>query len=150
PRRCVLRRRIARIRPTASRTVRVRIQSAKRPSVDRSGTAAHVVDDREPGCEARRMSRLMRIWRWFDARLQIGRTIADVADHPVPTRSASWWYVFGSGALTLFALQIVTGVLLATVYVPSAAEAWNSLQHLDHGVTLGWFLRAMHGWGSNF
>jgi ubiquinol-cytochrome c reductase cytochrome b subunit len=36
------------------------------------------------------------------------------------------------------------------VYVPSASEAWNSLQHLNHDVTLGWFIRALHGWGSNF
>jgi ubiquinol-cytochrome c reductase cytochrome b subunit len=96
------------------------------------------------------MSRLMKIWHWFDERLQIGGAIADVAEHPVPTRSASWFYVFGSAALTVFALQIFTGVLLATVYVPSAAEAWNTLQYLDHGVTLGWFLRGVHGWGSNF
>ena len=40
--------------------------------------------------------------------------------------------------------------LLALIYVPSAGEAWNSLQYLNHGVTLGWFLRAVHGWGSNF
>src|SRR5215831_4561362 len=93
---------------------------------------------------------LQKIWNWFDERLQIARPIRDVAEHQVPTKSASWWYVFGSAALTIFVLQIFTGVLLATVYVPSAAEAWNSLQHLDHGVTLGWFLRAMHGWGSNF
>src|SRR5262245_33147954 len=96
------------------------------------------------------MSWLVKIWHWFDERLQIGGAITDVAAHPVPARSASWWYVFGSAALTVFALQIFTGVLLATVYVPSAAEAWNSLRHLDHGVTLGWFLRAVHGWGSNF
>ena len=47
-------------------------------------------------------------------------------------------------------LQVVTGILLALVYVPSASEAWNSLQFLNHNVTLGWFLRAVHGWGSNF
>ena len=34
--------------------------------------------------------------------------------------------------------------------MPSAGEAWNSLQYLNHGVTLGWFLRGVHGWGSNF
>src|SRR5262245_30897776 len=96
------------------------------------------------------MSWLARIWHWFDERLQIGSTLADVAEHPVPTRSASWWYVFGSAALTVFVLQIFTGVMLALVYVPSAAEAWNSLQYLNHSVTLGWFLRGMHGWGSNF
>src|ERR1700728_1150322 len=32
----------------------------------------------------------------------------------------------------------------------SAGEAWNSLQVLNHQVTLGWFIRALHGWGSNF
>jgi ubiquinol-cytochrome c reductase cytochrome b subunit len=58
--------------------------------------------------------------------------------------------VFGSGALTVFVLQIVTGILLALVYVPSGAEAWSSLQALNHAVTLGWFIRAIHGWGSNF
>src|SRR5262245_52693309 len=47
-------------------------------------------------------------------------------------------------------LQFVTGILLALVYVPSAGEAWASLQALNHEVSLGWFIRAMHGWGSNF
>jgi ubiquinol-cytochrome c reductase cytochrome b subunit len=70
--------------------------------------------------------------------------------HPVPRESASWAYVFGSAALTAFALQIVTGILLALAYVPSAGDAWNSLQHLNQHVTLGWYIRALHGWGSNF
>jgi ubiquinol-cytochrome c reductase cytochrome b subunit len=34
--------------------------------------------------------------------------------------------------------------------VPSAGEAWNSLQILNHQVTLGWFIQALHGWGSDF
>src|SRR5262245_55419787 len=93
---------------------------------------------------------ISRVWHWFDERLQIAKPIREVAEHQVPTKSASWWYVFGSAALTVFLLQIFTGVMLALVYVPSAAEAWNSLEHLNHGVTLGWFLRAVHGWGSNF
>jgi ubiquinol-cytochrome c reductase cytochrome b subunit len=44
----------------------------------------------------------------------------------------------------------VTGILLALIYVPSASEAWSSLQVLNHEVTLGWFIRGLHGWGSNF
>src|SRR5208282_387608 len=60
------------------------------------------------------------------------------------------FYVFGSAALTVFLLQLVTGILLALIYVPSAGEAWSSLQALNHQVALGWFIRAMHGWGSNF
>jgi len=91
-----------------------------------------------------------RIGGWLDRRVQLGKPIQETMDHPVPRRSASWFYVFGSAALTVLILQILTGILLATVYVPSAGQAWNSLQVLNHQVTLGWFLRALHGWGSNF
>src|ERR1700745_383631 len=90
------------------------------------------------------------IGKWFDRRLQLAAPVREIAEHPVPRNTASWWYVFGSAALTVFVLQIVTGILLALVYVPSGAEAWSSLQALNHSVTLGWFIRAMHGWGSNF
>jgi ubiquinol-cytochrome c reductase cytochrome b subunit len=34
--------------------------------------------------------------------------------------------------------------------VPSAGQAWNSLQTLNHQVTFGWMIRGLHGWGSNF
>jgi ubiquinol-cytochrome c reductase cytochrome b subunit len=93
---------------------------------------------------------IKRVGAWLDARLQLATPIREIMEHPVPSRSASWAYVFGSAALTVFALQLVTGILLALLYVPSAAEAWNSLQFLNHQVSLGWFLRALHGWGSNF
>src|SRR3979411_1786381 len=76
--------------------------------------------------------------------------IRETMTHPVPRQTASWAYVFGSAALTVFGLQVVTGILLALIYVPSAGEAWNSLQILNHQVSLGWFIRALHGWGSNF
>ena len=91
-----------------------------------------------------------KIGEWFDRRLQLAAPTRDAVEHPVPKRTASWWYVFGSAALTIFLLQLVTGILLALIYVPSAGEAWSSLQALNHSVTLGWFIRAMHGWGSNF
>src|SRR5580704_10103657 len=93
---------------------------------------------------------ISQIGEWFDRRLQLAAPIREIAEHPVPRNTASWWYVFGSAALTVFALQIVTGILLALIYVPSAGEAWSSLQALNHDVALGWFIRALHGWGSNF
>jgi len=87
---------------------------------------------------------------WLDQRLRIGGAIRETMGHRVPRESASWFYVFGSGALTILGLQVVTGILLALIYVPSAGEAWNSLQTLNHSIALGWFIRALHGWGSNF
>jgi ubiquinol-cytochrome c reductase cytochrome b subunit len=95
--------------------------------------------------------RLIRtIGAWLDHRLKLGATIRETAEHPVPRNTASWLYVFGSAALTVFLLQVVTGILLALIYVPSAGEAWNSLNTLNHNISLGWFIRALHGWGSNF
>src|SRR5271170_8092951 len=90
------------------------------------------------------------IGKWLDARLQIGDTIRETAEHSVPRDTASWFYVFGSAALVVFMLQIVTGIMLALIYVPSAGQAWNSLQILNHSITLGWFIRGLHGWGSDF
>jgi ubiquinol-cytochrome c reductase cytochrome b subunit len=93
---------------------------------------------------------IKRIGRWFDERLQLAGPIKATMEHPAPRRSASWFYVFGSAALTVFALQLITGILLAIVYVPSAGEAWSSLQGLNFQISAGWFIRALHGWGSNF
>src|SRR5437588_8224478 len=96
------------------------------------------------------MRLIQQLGEWFDLRLQLGTPIREAATHPVPRDTASWFYVFGSAALTCFMLQVVTGILLALIYVPSAGEAWNSLQTLNHGISLGWFIRALHGWGSTF
>ncbi len=92
----------------------------------------------------------VRVYAWLEQRLQLEAPVKDAVLHPVPRSTASWWYVFGSAAFTLLFLQIFTGILLALVYVPSAGEAWNSLNVLNHQIPLGWFLRALHGWGSNF
>ncbi len=96
------------------------------------------------------MTWLRNIANWLDSRLGLWAPVRDMATHRVPRRSASFFYVFGSAAFVLFILQIVTGILLAFVYVPTGADAWNSLQALNHGVWLGWFLRAIHGWGADF
>ncbi|MFZ0662333.1 MAG: cytochrome b N-terminal domain-containing protein [Acidobacteriaceae bacterium] len=89
-------------------------------------------------------------YNWFERRLQLEGPVKDAALHPVPRNTASWFYVFGSAAFTLLMLQIVTGIMLAIVYVPSASQAWHSLNVLNYQLPLGWFLRAMHSWGSNF
>jgi ubiquinol-cytochrome c reductase cytochrome b subunit len=91
-----------------------------------------------------------QVYDWLEHRLQLEEPLKHELMHPVPRKTASWWYVFGSASFVLLMLQIVTGILLGLVYAPSAAHAWDSLQVLNHELPLGWFLRAMHGWGSNF
>ena len=96
------------------------------------------------------MRLIQQIGDWLDARLQLAATLRETTEHPVPRETASWFYVFGSAALVVFVMQIITGMLLAVIYVPSAGEAWNSLQTLNHSIAFGWYIRALHGWGSNF
>ena len=86
---------------------------------------------------------------WLEERAGLAGAITPTLDHPVPRSTASWWYVFGSATLALFVLQIATGICLALVYVPSAEGAYQSLLYLNYQAPFGWFLRAVHFWGSN-
>jgi ubiquinol-cytochrome c reductase cytochrome b subunit len=87
---------------------------------------------------------------WLEDRLHLAKLFQSTAGHKVPPSTNSWFYVFGSGTLLCFVLQIITGTLLAFVYQPSASQAWASLQYLNNEAFLGWFLRAIHNWGSIF
>jgi ubiquinol-cytochrome c reductase cytochrome b subunit len=86
---------------------------------------------------------------WFEDRLHLVKIWKATGGHPIPRSSASWFYVFGSMTLLCFTIQVVTGIALSLVYIPSASEAYRSLEFLNYQQELGWFLRAMHYWGSN-
>jgi ubiquinol-cytochrome c reductase cytochrome b subunit len=95
-------------------------------------------------------NRLQALALWLDERLHLKRLFESTAGHTVPASAGSWFYVFGSGTLLCFVIQVLTGMCLALVYVPSASEAWTSLIFLNYEQYLGWYLRAVHNWGSNF
>jgi ubiquinol-cytochrome c reductase cytochrome b subunit len=91
--------------------------------------------------------RLQAMANWFDARLRVRAILMPMLRHPIPREAAGplgWWYVFGSASMTMLLLQILTGIGLALVYVPSADKAYDSLLYMNHEETLGWFLRALH------
>src|SRR5262245_5272529 len=90
---------------------------------------------------------LRAVGRWLDARLGLRESLGPLMNHPVPGAlrgPKGWWYVFGSASLTLLLIQILTGIGLAMVYVPSADRAYDSLLYLNYEQPLGWFLRALH------
>jgi ubiquinol-cytochrome c reductase cytochrome b subunit len=95
---------------------------------------------------------MKRIYQWFDTRLGISDTWMPMLRHPVPRELAGplgWWYVFGSASLTLFIIQILTGIGLALTYVPSAGQAYESLLYLNYQQPWGWFLRSLHYWSGS-
>ncbi|MBY0526623.1 MAG: cytochrome b N-terminal domain-containing protein [Gemmataceae bacterium] len=95
---------------------------------------------------------MMRRWlwstgAWLEHRLGLKDSVWPMMRHPVP-RGANWWYVFGSATMTLLIIQIVTGICLALVYVPSPDQAFESLEYLNYHQYMGWFLRALHYWAA--
>lgn len=89
------------------------------------------------------MRLLKAMWRWFEDRTGTGDLVGRAARHPVPP-GTNWWYVFGSATLTAFLIQVATGIALATMFVPSTGQAYETLQFITHGAWLGNFLRGLH------
>ena len=94
------------------------------------------------------MMRWLRIvGAWMEARLGLRESLLPMLAHPIPKGAAGpmgWWYVFGSASITLLTIQIITGIGLALVFVPTADKAYDSLLFLNYHQPLGWFLRALH------
>src|SRR6516165_11679062 len=95
---------------------------------------------------------MKRILAWLEARLSLRESVLPALRHPIPRAAAGpmgWWYVFGSASITLLVIQILTGIGLALVYVPTADQAYESLEYLNYHQPLGWFLRSLHYWSGS-
>ncbi|MCB2010835.1 MAG: cytochrome b/b6 [Geminicoccaceae bacterium] len=88
--------------------------------------------------------------RWVDDRLPVVTVMYNAIGpgHPTP-KNLSYWWNFGSLAGLMLGLQIITGIVLAMHYNPSAAEAFNSVEHIMRDVNFGWFLRYAHANGAS-
>ena len=95
------------------------------------------------------MMRTVRAVRdWVDDRTGFSETLGPLAKHAVP-RDAKWWYVFGSATMLAFMVQVVTGVVLAFSYIPSASQAYQTLQFITDEAAFGRFLRGLHYYGAS-
>ena len=89
----------------------------------------------------------MSIGRWLDDRLGLTATLKPLLEHPVPP--TGWDYTIGSATLVAFVVQVVTGVALGFTYVPTPDHAYESLEFITHGATLGSVVRGVHYWGAS-
>ncbi len=87
--------------------------------------------------------------RWMDARLPVGRLVWDsFVDYPTP-RNLNYWWTFGGILSLCLGVQIITGIVLAMHYTPSAAGAFNSVEHIMRNVNYGWLIRYIHANGAS-
>ena len=88
------------------------------------------------------------IGRWFESRLpMMGLFHSSFVAYPTP-RNLNYMWTFGAILTFMLALQMVTGIVLAMHYVPSATEAFSSVDHIMRNVNYGWLIRYMHSSGA--
>jgi ubiquinol-cytochrome c reductase cytochrome b subunit len=90
---------------------------------------------------------LKKVGDWFDERTGYRALVSHALDEEI-AGGARWAYVFGSGLLTIFICQVVTGLLLMSTYTPSTSGAWSSVFYIQYKLTDGWFVRGLHSFGA--
>lgn len=85
---------------------------------------------------------------WVDHRTGFQTALRSFFLEAIPG-SAGWPQVFGSIAVFLFLIQIVTGLLLAFNYAPTPGEAYDSLVYIIQRVTAGKMIHGLHHWGAS-
>ncbi len=91
----------------------------------------------------------MSVAEWFSERLPVrGSDLRELTNEPVPNHLRRWWYALGGTPAYLFVVQIVTGILLAFYYQPSAETAYESVRYITEQAHFGWYVRSVHKWGA--
>jgi ubiquinol-cytochrome c reductase cytochrome b subunit len=85
---------------------------------------------------------------WLDERTGLKDPIMKAVTHPVPPGS-KWFYVFGTAIMTSFIIQVITGIALSTLYVPSAGEAYASVKYITDVAPWGRLIRGIHYFGAS-
>lgn len=86
---------------------------------------------------------------WVDARFPLSSTYkAHLSEYYAP-KNFNFWYFFGSLALLVLVIQIVTGIFLVMHYKPDATKAFQSVEYIMRDVPWGWLVRYMHSTGAS-
>jgi ubiquinol-cytochrome c reductase cytochrome b subunit len=95
------------------------------------------------------MNRMNALLAWVDERFPLTSTWkAHLSEYYAP-KNFNFWYFFGSLALLVLVLQIVTGIFLTMHYKPDAAQAFASVEYIMRDVSWGWAIRYMHSTGAS-
>ena len=91
-----------------------------------------------------------RFMDWLNARLPVTEAWEKHLSKYYAPKNFNFWYFFGSLALLVLVNQLLTGIWLTMSYVPSAEEAFASVEYIMRDVEYGWLIRYMHSTGASF
>ncbi|MEX0591749.1 MAG: cytochrome b N-terminal domain-containing protein [Xanthobacteraceae bacterium] len=87
--------------------------------------------------------------QWFERRLPVlGLMHSSFVAYPTP-RNLNYWWTFGGILTVMLMVQIVSGVVLVMHFTPTAAGAFDSVEHIMRDVNYGWLLRYIHANGGS-
>lgn len=86
---------------------------------------------------------------WVDDRFPLMQNWNEHLAKYYAPKNFNFWYFFGSLALLVLVIQILTGIWLTMNYNPSADGAFASVEYIMRDVSWGWFIRYMHSTGAS-
>ena len=93
--------------------------------------------------------RSVRFMTWVDNRFPATRLFKEHMSEYYAPKNFNAWYFFGSLALLVLVIQIVTGIFLVMNYKPDANLAFASVEYIMRDVPWGWLVRYMHSTGAS-
>ena len=86
---------------------------------------------------------------WVDSRFPLTKLWNDQWGQYYAPKNFNFWYIFGSLAMFVLVIQIVTGIFLVMHYKPDANLAFGSVEYIMREVPWGWLVRYMHSTGAS-
>ncbi|MDN8611765.1 cytochrome b [Variovorax ginsengisoli] len=90
-----------------------------------------------------------KLLNWVDNRFPLTKLWNDQWGKYYAPKNFNFWYIFGSLAMLVLVIQIVTGIFLVMHYKPDAALAFGSVEYIMRDVPWGWLIRYMHSTGAS-
>ncbi len=92
---------------------------------------------------------IARLRNWIDERYPATKVWEEHVSKYYAPKNFNFWYFFGSLALLVLVLQIVTGIFLTMHYKPDTEMAFDSVEHIMRDVSWGWLMRYLHSTGAS-
>lgn len=90
-----------------------------------------------------------KLLNWVDDRFPLTSMWNDHMGQYYAPKNFNFWYFFGSLALLVLVIQIVSGIFLTMHYKPDGAMAFASVEYIMRDVPYGWLIRYMHSTGAS-